>query len=281
MSRSRRPPRAWLGVQPPVDPTELLGPRGLTEDVLAGRGVDDLEDDAQGDPRSAAGGAPGPGSADRSVDDAFFASLITAQRRARIEAVVSARLGSVTCVLDQLIDPHNVAAIVRSAEGLGLCEVHLVPHAAEDHLAHRRVTKDADKWIDLAHHQTGAGAARTLRERGFEVWAGHLGGEPRLLEELPADRPIAVLVGNEHEGPSAATLAACTGTFRIPMAGFTQSFNVSVAAAVTLYQAARARRAFLGREGDLGDEARARLRSRYLRLGAKLARRLTPPSRRT
>ena len=264
MSRSRRPPRAWLGVQPPVDPAELLGPRGLTEDVLAGRGVDDLEDEAG-----------------LSRDDAFYAALITAQRRARIEQVIAGRLGSVTCVLDQLIDPHNVAAIVRSAEGLGLCEVHLVPHDQQDNQAHRRVTKDADKWIDLTHHQSGAAAAQTLRARGYEIWAGQLGGEPRLLEELPADRPLAVLLGNEHEGPSSATIAACTGTFRIPMAGFTQSFNVSVAGAVALYQATRARRTYLGRQGDLPEDARALLRSRYLKLGAKLARRLTPPSQRT
>ena len=279
MSRSRRPPRAWLGVPPPVDPAELLGPRGLTEDVLAGRGMDDLDDDAAGLGAVSSGGAASE--AGLTQDDAFYAALITAQRRARIEEVIAGRLGSVTCVLDQLIDPHNVAAIVRSAEGLGLCEVHLVPHDQQDNNAHRRVTKDADKWIDLTLHQSGAEAARALRARGYEVWAGHLEGEPRLLDELPAERPLAVLLGNEHEGPSAATLAACTGTFCIPMAGFTQSFNVSVAAAVALHQVTRARRAFLGRTGDLPEEARARLRSRYLKLGAKLARRLTPPSQRT
>ena len=99
-----------------------------------------------------------------------------------------------------------------------------------------------------------------------------------MLEELPVDRPIALLLGNEHDGPSPATLAACDGSFRIPMAGFTQSFNVSVAGAVALYTVARARRALLGRAGDLNDAARSRLRSRYLKLGAKLSRRISPPA---
>ena len=270
MSTRRRPPRAWLGVPRPVDPAELLGPRGLTADVLAGRSADGLEEaDVEGTEEP------------EGLDDAFYASLITAQRLSRIEAVIAARLRSVTAVLDQLIDPHNVAAVLRSAEGLGLCELHLVPHAAEDRVAHRRVTKDADKWIDLTVHQSGAAAAQSLRARGFEVWAGHLGGAPRPLDALPSDRPLAVLFGNEHEGPSAETLAACTGTFCIPMAGFTQSFNVSVAAAVTLHHASRARRAFLGRAGDLDGAALGALRSRYQRLGAKLARRLTPPSARS
>jgi tRNA (guanosine-2'-O-)-methyltransferase len=152
--------------------------------------------------------------------------------------------------------------------------VHLVPHAEADLIAHRRVTRDADKWIELALHPSGAEAARALRSRGFTVWAGHLGEGTRLLSELPVDRPLALLLGNEHEGPSAETLAACDGSFRIPMAGFTQSFNVSVAAALALQHATQARRTFLGRAGDLGGEALLRLRSRYLRLGAKLARRL-------
>jgi tRNA (guanosine-2'-O-)-methyltransferase len=261
MSPRKRPPRAWLGEPRQVDPRELLGPRGLTQDVLDGKGLDDLDD------------APG----ELQGDDAFYASLLTEQRRARIEAVIAARLGSVTAVLDQLIDPHNVAAIVRSSEGLGLCEVHLVHHTEQDSVAHRRVTRDADKWIDLTVHETGPLAVLRLRAEGFSVWAGHLDGEARLLEELPVDRPIALLLGNEHEGPSEASRAACDGTFRIPMQGFTQSFNVSVAGAVALYTVARARRAALGREGDLNEAARARLRSRYLKLGAKLARRISAP----
>src|SRR5262249_39110557 len=157
-----------------------------------------------------------------------------------------ARLQSVTLVLDQLLDPHNTAAILRTAEGLGISRAHLIPHAAGDAVAHRRVTQDAHKWLDIEPHASGAGAADSLRASGYEVWAGHLDASARLYTELPADRPVALLFGNEHEGPSAETLAACTGTFRIPMAGFTQSFNVSVAAAIALVQVTSARRRHLG-----------------------------------
>jgi tRNA (guanosine-2'-O-)-methyltransferase len=187
--------------------------------------------------------------------------------------VIAARLGSVTLVLDRLLDPHNVAAVVRTAEGLGLSTVHLVPHAEGDEISHRRVTQDADKWIDVVRHESGAAAARALAAQGFAVWAGHLDAAAVPLEALPAEWPLALLFGNEHEGPSAGTLAACAGTFRIPMAGFTQSFNVSVAAALALHQATRARRAYLGRAGDLPAEARDRLRSRFLHLACKLVRR--------
>jgi len=250
VTRRRRPIRFWPAQPKPVDPAELLGPRGLVSEIM----VDE--------PAEAEG------------DDAFWASLLTDARKARIESVIAARLQSVTCVLDRLHDPHNTAAILRTAEGLGLLRAHLVPNDDADVGAHRRVTQDADKWIDLFAHPTGAAAARALRADGFRLFAGHLDDRALLLDELPADGPIALLFGHEHEGPSAETLAACSGTFRIPMAGFTQSFHVSVAAAIALAQVAQARRRFLGSAGDLSEADRSALRSRYHRLAARLARRL-------
>lgn len=249
----RRPPRAWIGSPRPVDAAELLGPRGLTEEVLS-------EDD--------------PGDPEEGGDAAFYWAQLTPQRQARIESVVAARLQSVTVVLDRLLDPHNTAAILRTAEGLGLCGAHLVRHESDDGVAHRRVTQDAHKWLDVTVHASGAAAAAALRAEGYEVWAGHLDDRARLYTEVPADRPIALLFGNEHEGPSPQTLAACTGTFRIPMAGFTQSFNVSVAAGIALAQVAGARRRALGTAGDLPSEVRVQLRDRFTLLAAKLARRL-------
>ncbi len=250
----RRPPRAWIGPVKPVDPEELIGPRGLVEEVLRGDDEELPED---------------------SGETAFFWSLLTPARKARILSVIDARLASVTAVLDHLADPHNVAAILRTAEGLGLARAHIVPlDSADDGHAHRRVTQDAQKWIDVERHDSGAACAAELKERGFEVWAGHLDDSSRLYTELPADRPIALLFGNEHEGPQPETLAACAGTFRIPMAGFTQSFNVSVAAGMALAAVTRARRAHLGAAGDLPEAERVELRHRFTLLAAKLARRM-------
>jgi tRNA (guanosine-2'-O-)-methyltransferase len=248
----RRPPRAWLGSPGPIDPEELAGPRGLVEEVL--RGDDEVPAEKEA---------------------AFYWSLLTPARQARILSVIDARLASVTVVLDRLIDPHNTAAILRTAEGLGLARAHLVPHdVADDGHAHRRVTQDAQKWIDVERHASGAACAKDLAGRGFQVWAGHLDDKALLYTELPADRPIALLFGNEHEGPQPETLAACAGTFRIPMAGFTQSFNVSVAAGMALAHVTRARRAHLHSAGDLPAEERVQLRERFTLLAAKLARRV-------
>src|SRR5438445_1555142 len=181
----RRPVRAWIG-KPHLDPSELAGPRGLTEDVLHEQEGTDADEEHG--------------------DDAFWESLLTPQRLARIDAVISARLRSVTVVLDRLVDAHNVAAVLRTAEGLGLARVHVVPHEASDAGAHRRVTQDADKWLDVQTHSSGAQAARDLAGKGFTVHAGHLDAQAQPYTGIAADGPVALLFGNEHEGPSAETL---------------------------------------------------------------------------
>jgi len=267
----RRPPRPWIGTPGPIDPDGLAGPRGLTTEVLAG--------DDEAPPTTRGTRAPPNGdfiTPPRQPNDsaAFYWSLLTPERQARIQSVVDARLRSVTVVLDRLLDPHNTAAILRTAEGLGICAAHVVPHENGDAVAHRRVTQDAHKWLDIEQHGSGAAAAAALKQTGFAVWAGHLDKGAVHFADLPADRPLALLFGNEHEGPSAATLAACDGTFRIPMAGFTQSFNVSVAAGIALASVTRRRREFLQEPGDLTEEARVELRDRFTLLAAKLARRI-------
>ena len=286
--RRRRPPRAWIGAKVSRDPTELVGPKGLTAEVL--RGDDDDSGDAAQDSDTPLNsdvplykGSAAPPKADpiskvrHSVRDwHFYWSLLSPERQARILAVIEARLKSVTVVLDRLLDPHNTAAILRTSEGLGISRAHVVSHEEEDALAHRRVTQDAHKWIDVELHGTGAAAAHALEARGYEVWAGHLDEKALLYTALPADRPLALLFGNEHEGPSRETIEACTGSFRIPMAGFTQSFNVSVAAGMALAQSARARRAFLQAAGDLSPPERVLLQERFTLLAAKLARRVKP-----
>ena len=281
MSR-RRPPRAWTGTPGAPDPAELCGPRGLTAEVLRGDDEDAPATQSENSRDSLYQGSAAPPDSDpvkrgrQSRDWRFYWSLLTPERKARILGVVAARLRSVTVVLDRLIDPHNTAAILRTSEGLGIARAHVISHEHEDALAHRRVTQDAHKWLDIEPHPSGAEAAKKLRAQGFEVFAGHLDASARLYTELPADRPIALLFGNEHEGPMRETLAACAGTFRIPMAGFTQSFNVSVAAGIALAAVTRARRAFLKSAGDLPEPERVRLQGRFTLLAAKLARRVKP-----
>ena len=195
---------------------------------------------------------------------AALAPQLSAERIARIDAVLDARLAGLTVVLENLHDPHNGAAALRSVEGFGLAELHVVEQA-EPFRFSDKVTQGCEKWVAIHRHPRFADAAAALHARGFALHAA-VPGAAVPLAEVDVGRPAALVFGNEHAGLTGAAQAACDGTFAIPMAGFTQSFNLSVSVAVSVHDAAARRRAALGGAGDLPDEERARLRARWYAL---------------
>jgi tRNA (guanosine-2'-O-)-methyltransferase len=185
--------------------------------------------------------------------------LLTDERMARIEAVLDARLAGLTIVLENLYDPHNGAAAMRSAEAFGLVAVHAVEGTGRFD-ASPAVTIGCEKWIDLHRHRDVA-AARAALAGMLHIAA--VPGAGATVDDLPPDQPWAFWFGNEHDGLSAAALAACAHRVEIEMFGFTRSFNLSVSAALILARASERRRTALGRPGDLPPEERARRRARW------------------
>jgi tRNA (guanosine-2'-O-)-methyltransferase len=193
-----------------------------------------------------------------------LAPQLTDERRARIEDVLSARLASLAVVIEDLHDPHNGAAAIRSAEGFGVCELHAV-EKSEPFRFSSRVTQGCEKWIDVHRHAEFAPCADSLHARGFKLYAAVPGAALR-LDEIPAGERVALVFGNEHAGLTTGAQAACDGTFGIPMLGFTRSFNLSVSVALAVYDVATRKRAVLGAAGDLDDAERLRLRARWYAL---------------
>jgi tRNA (guanosine-2'-O-)-methyltransferase len=191
-------------------------------------------------------------------------SLLTERRIARIDAVVATRVAGVTVVLESVHDPHNLAAVLRTAEGLGITQVHAVAATSGFH-PNNAVTQGADKWIDLKLHRDADACAHALLADGFTLLGSQLteGAEP--LHGIAFDRRIALVFGNDHAGLSPAMAARCASFFRIPMTGFSQSFNVSVAVGIALGQAMEWRRQ-QGLGGDLPEPERGALRERFYRL---------------
>lgn len=185
--------------------------------------------------------------------------LLSEERMARIEAVLDARLAGLTLVVENLYDPHNGAAALRSAEAFGLVAMHAVERAGAFH-ASPAVTIGCEKWVDLHRHPDVAAAHAALAGM---IHCAAVPGAGATVDDLPADQPIAIWIGNEHDGLSGEALAACSHRVEIPMFGFTRSFNLSVSAALLLSRAAERRRAALGRRGDLPAEERARRRARW------------------
>lgn len=192
---------------------------------------------------------------------AALAPILTDERRERIEQVLDARLISVAILLENLYDPHNGAATIRSAEAFGVTDIHAIEVANRFDIS-SAITIGADRWLDVHRHRSVADAMSALRDAGFAICATVPEAALR-LGELDAGRPWAIAFGNEHEGLSPELVAACDAAVSIPMFGFTQSFNLSVSVALALADLTARRRRELGRSGDLPEDRRAHLRARW------------------
>jgi tRNA (guanosine-2'-O-)-methyltransferase len=193
--------------------------------------------------------------------------LLTDDRVSRIDAVLDARLTSVGVGIENLYDPHNGAAAIRSIEAFGLSTLHVIESTDRFRFS-PGVTIGCEKWIGLERYPDVASLAATLRARGVALY-GTLPDAAEDLESIPIDRPLVVLFGNEHEGLTDTAVAACDGAVSIRMHGFTRSFNLSVSVALVTARLAERRRAFLGAQGDLTVQERARLRARWYALSVR------------
>lgn len=231
-------------------------------------------------------------------------------RMERLSRVVGSRRAGLHLVLENVHDPHNAAAVLRTAEGLGVQHVHIIESVNEFQVqtppgrgsggAQKGVAMGCSRWLSIRRYGSSLECVEALRAQGVSVFAsdcppsesdsaeailaaggGKVGGEFRhaLRTQCPArplgDLPIstgevvALVFGNERRGVSSVLLEAADATFYLPMAGFTQSFNISVAAAIAL-QAALSTGAFP--EGTLSDERQAEVLGRWLLRDVKAAR---------
>ena len=191
----------------------------------------------------------------------------------RLKQAVSRRTRSVTVVLDGTHDPHNLSAVVRSCEGFGILDLWVIESHARFQI-NSRVTQGAEKWLDIHRYRDPGACAESLVSAGFDLWVADPGIDGVPVEELAWEKKIALLFGNEHEGVSAQMGQAASGRFRIPMHGFSQSLNVSVAAGITLAVGVRERERRLGRFGDLTENEQAELVTEWERRSVKYADRI-------
>ena len=185
------------------------------------------------------------------------------ERMQRFDEVISRRMKGLTLVMENLYDPGNRAAAFRSAEAHGLFDAHIIrPEMARKTQA-RAVSRGAEKWLDIHRWDDTVSCVRHLRSRGYRIAAADLRAA-RPLHTLSFDRPIALVFGNEHDGITDELRELADDRFIIPMYGFVESFNISVAASISLSWARAMRERATGRRGDLTVAERQATLARYL-----------------
>jgi tRNA (guanosine-2'-O-)-methyltransferase len=200
---------------------------------------------------------------------ATLGRFLSESRVERIEQVLGRRLVRLTVVVENLHDPRNGAAAIRSAEAVGLQDFHAI-EGLEPFVVQPGVTLSGERWMDVHRHPDTRTCYDALARRGFVRFAAAPEAEAT-LESLPVDRPLALVFGNEHAGLTAPALADADQTFRIPMHGFTESFNLSVSVALSVHSVAERVRRALGAEGDLPDDRKTWLRARWYCLSVRAA----------
>ncbi len=179
---------------------------------------------------------------DPQIEEAFIAhlsELLTPEKRERMEQVIALRTSCIQVVLEDIFQPHNASAVMRSCECFGIQNLHVIENKNK-YVLNREVAMGSSKWIHLHRYREPGGqntseCLASLREQGCRIVATSLDPSSIPLDQLPLDQKTALCFGTEEDGLSRTILDEADAHVHIPMFGFTQSFNISVSAALCLH----------------------------------------------
>lgn len=170
---------------------------------------------------------------------------MTPERTEKFRKVVACRQPDLTVVLENVHDPHNIGAVLRTCDAVGVQQLFVLytePNLAKEELViGKRTSAGARHWVDVHYYTDPEACFKHVRSCCEQIFATHLGIESRPLHTIDFTRPTALIFGNEHGGISAEVLKYADGNFLIPQVGMVESLNISVACAVSLYEAFRQR----------------------------------------
>jgi tRNA (guanosine-2'-O-)-methyltransferase len=169
--------------------------------------------------------------------------FMTPERTARITHVLNNRQPDLTVILENVHDPHNVSAVLRSCDAVGIQEVFVLNTFASPRKKWGyRSSSSANCWLTVHQFEDREACFKAVRQKYDHIYATHLGETSTSLYELDLTRRVAMVFGNEQKGISGEALALCDGNFVIPQVGMILSLNISVACAVSVYEAYRQRK---------------------------------------
>ncbi len=169
----------------------------------------------------------------------YLGEYVTENKRNKIEKVLNLRTRYITVALEDIYQSQNASAVLRTCDCFGIQEAHVIENDNE-YTLNRNVTQGAEQWVDLIRHnentQNTADCISHLRQRGYQIVATTPGAANYEIGDFPLNQKTALFLGTELDGLTTTVFEAADYTIKIPMYGFTQSFNLSVSAAVILYR---------------------------------------------
>lgn len=165
---------------------------------------------------------------------------MTPERIDRLETVLSKRQPDLTVVLENVFDPHNISAVMRTCDAVGIQDIYILNHKIPPHRKWgAKSSSSAAKWLTIHQFTDATECFAELRKHYKKIYTTHLSSDAVSLHELNLTEPVALVFGNEHSGVSEEIISMADGNFIIPQVGIIKSLNISVACAVTLYEAFR------------------------------------------
>jgi len=170
-------------------------------------------------------------------------SVPTEARIRRIQQVLSLRQPDLRVIFEELTNPHNASAVLRTCDAAGVLHVHFVSAAADSFPINKSISTRADKWVTLHRHATLRECVSVLKKKRYQLAAACLTEDALPYNALNYTRPTAIIFGNESEGITPEAVDLADFKIKIPMLGMVQSLNLSVSVGIVLYEAFRQRQA--------------------------------------
>ncbi len=167
---------------------------------------------------------------------------MTPEREEKVRRVLNHRQGDLVLVMENVHDPHNISAVMRTCDAVGVQDLFVLTTIMPTHKRFgKKSSASAAGWLTIHQYDNTAECMEAVRKRCDKIFATHLGVASHSLFDLDLTQKVAMVFGNEHAGVTEECLKYCDGNFIIPQMGMVQSLNISVACAITLYEAFRQR----------------------------------------
>lgn len=165
---------------------------------------------------------------------------MTPERRERLLQVLDKRQNNLAVVLENVFDPHNISAVMRSCDAVGIQDVYVLNNKIPPHKKWgAKSSSSAAKWLTIHQYNDAVECFTVLRSRYDKIFTTHLSSDAITLHKIDFTNSVALVFGNEHTGVSEEIRQLADGNFIIPQVGIIKSLNISVACAVTIYEAYR------------------------------------------